>query len=48
MERPNIPPSSLERQILAAANYTFTVVFAFEMVVKVTNSAVLNDNTVEL
>ncbi|XP_018494325.1 voltage-dependent T-type calcium channel subunit alpha-1H [Galendromus occidentalis] len=35
MERPNIPPGSLERHILAAANYTFTVVFAFEMLVKV-------------
>ncbi|XP_064478455.1 voltage-dependent T-type calcium channel subunit alpha-1G-like isoform X2 [Ornithodoros turicata] len=35
MERPNIPPKSLEREVLIAANYTFTVVFAFEMLVKV-------------
>ncbi|EEC17907.1 voltage-gated calcium channel, putative, partial [Ixodes scapularis] len=35
MERPNIPPKSLERELLIAANYTFTVVFAFEMLVKV-------------
>lgn len=35
MERPNIPPRSLERELLIAANYTFTVVFAFEMLVKV-------------
>lgn len=35
MERPNIPPDSIERIFLATANYIFTVVFAIEMFVKV-------------
>ncbi|XP_055945337.1 voltage-dependent T-type calcium channel subunit alpha-1I-like [Argiope bruennichi] len=35
MERPTIPPGSLERNILTAANYVFTVVFAIEMFIKV-------------
>ncbi|XP_023238303.1 voltage-dependent T-type calcium channel subunit alpha-1H-like [Centruroides sculpturatus] len=35
MERPNIPPNSTERMILTATNYIFTVVFAFEMLIKV-------------
>ncbi|GFS67407.1 voltage-dependent T-type calcium channel subunit alpha-1H [Nephila pilipes] len=35
MERPTIPPGSLERSILTAANYVFTVVFAIEMFIKV-------------
>ncbi|GIX95914.1 voltage-dependent T-type calcium channel subunit alpha-1G [Caerostris extrusa] len=35
MERPTIPPGSLERTILTAANYMFTVVFAIEMFIKV-------------
>uniref|UniRef100_T1DC41 Voltage-dependent T-type calcium channel subunit alpha n=2 Tax=Entelegynae TaxID=74971 RepID=T1DC41_CUPSA len=35
MERPTIPPKSLERSILTAANYVFTVVFAIEMFIKV-------------
>ncbi|KFM76568.1 Voltage-dependent T-type calcium channel subunit alpha-1I, partial [Stegodyphus mimosarum] len=35
MERPTIPPGSLERNILTAANYMFTVVFAIEMFIKV-------------
>jgi len=36
MERPNIPPDSKERLFLSTANYVFTVVFALEMFVKVT------------
>ena len=35
MERPKIPAGSLERELLSAANYLFTVVFAFEMAMKV-------------
>ncbi|KAK8397955.1 hypothetical protein O3P69_003692 [Scylla paramamosain] len=35
MERPNIPPDSVERQVLKIFNYIFTVVFGVEMVVKV-------------
>ncbi|UYV83726.1 CACNA1G [Cordylochernes scorpioides] len=35
MERPNIPPNSLEREVLSSANYVFTVVFAIEMFIKV-------------
>ncbi|XP_022256274.1 voltage-dependent T-type calcium channel subunit alpha-1G-like [Limulus polyphemus] len=35
MERPNIPPDSLEREILTTANYIFTVVFSLEMTAKV-------------
>lgn len=35
MERPKIAPGSLERELLSAANYIFTVVFAFEMAMKV-------------
>lgn len=41
MERPNIPPDSTERLFLASANYVFTVVFAIEMFVKV-SQLVLN------
>ncbi|ELU02190.1 hypothetical protein CAPTEDRAFT_89566 [Capitella teleta] len=36
MERPDIPNNSLERQFLNIANYVFTVIFAIEMIVKVT------------
>ncbi len=35
MERPNIPPWSLERQILDILNHIFTVVFTIEMGLKV-------------
>ena len=35
MERPNIPPWSLERYILGVSNHVFTVVFALEMFMKV-------------
>ncbi|XP_074649472.1 voltage-dependent T-type calcium channel subunit alpha-1H-like [Tubulanus polymorphus] len=35
MERPSIPPRSAERVFLTMANYVFTVVFSFEMAVKV-------------
>nr|XP_045595060.1 voltage-dependent T-type calcium channel subunit alpha-1I-like [Procambarus clarkii] len=35
MERPNIPPDSVERQVLMIFNYIFTVVFGWEMIVKV-------------
>ncbi|XP_022257393.1 voltage-dependent T-type calcium channel subunit alpha-1G-like isoform X2 [Limulus polyphemus] len=35
IERPNIPPESIEREVLTAANYIFTIVFGLEMVVKV-------------
>ncbi|KAI1303751.1 Voltage-dependent T-type calcium channel subunit alpha-1H [Halotydeus destructor] len=35
MERPKIPPWSLEREFLTAANYVFTIVFALEMALKV-------------
>ncbi|XP_054719182.1 voltage-dependent T-type calcium channel subunit alpha-1H-like, partial [Uloborus diversus] len=35
MERPTIPPESWERVFLTSANYIFTIVFAFEMAVKV-------------
>lgn len=34
MERPNIPPWSMERYILNKCNHVFTVVFAVEMVLK--------------
>ena len=34
MERPNIPPWSLERYILRISNHVFTVVFALEMFMK--------------
>ena len=35
MERPKIPPWSAERELLNAANYVFTFVFALEMALKV-------------
>ncbi|XP_072152992.1 voltage-dependent T-type calcium channel subunit alpha-1G isoform X2 [Bemisia tabaci] len=35
MERPNIPPDSVERFFLSTANYVFTVVFGLEMFIKV-------------
>ncbi|KAG8180483.1 hypothetical protein JTE90_026642 [Oedothorax gibbosus] len=35
MERPTIPPGSMERTVLTAANYIFTIVFAIEMFIKV-------------
>ena len=35
MERPNIPPWSLERTVLDYANHVFTVVFGIEMLLKV-------------
>ncbi|CAM1312536.1 CACNA1G (predicted) [Pycnogonum litorale] len=35
MERPMIPPGSDERILLAVSNYSFTVIFAFEMFIKV-------------
>ncbi|KAL8568788.1 hypothetical protein ACOMHN_036972 [Nucella lapillus] len=35
MERPDIPPSSRERLFLTYGNYVFTVVFTFEMFIKV-------------
>lgn len=35
MERPKVPPWSLEREFLNAANYVFTIVFALEMAFKV-------------
>ena len=34
MERPNIPPWSLERKLLSYSNHVFTIVFAIEMVLK--------------
>ena len=35
MERPNIPPWSVERTMLDTANHVFTVVFGIEMYLKV-------------
>ena len=35
MERPNIPPWSIERKCLDGANHVFTVVFGIEMYLKV-------------
>ncbi|VDK72768.1 unnamed protein product [Litomosoides sigmodontis] len=35
MERPSIPPKSLERQFLTSAGYVFTVIFTIEMSMKV-------------
>ena len=35
MERPLIPPDSIERAILSFFNYVFTFVFAVEMLLKV-------------
>jgi voltage-dependent calcium channel T type alpha-1G len=35
MERPLIPPDSLERAFLSLSNYVFTFVFAIEMMLKV-------------
>ena len=35
MERPQLAPNSMERELLMIANYVFTAVFAFEMAVKV-------------
>jgi len=37
MERPNIPPDSPEKLFLQSCNYIFSIVFAFEMFVKVLN-----------
>jgi voltage-dependent calcium channel T type alpha-1G len=36
MERPLIPPDSIERAFLSFSNYVFTFVFAVEMLLKVT------------
>ncbi|CAG0914902.1 unnamed protein product [Notodromas monacha] len=38
MERPTIPAESLERRLLTAANYGFTLAFGLEMLVKVVAS----------
>ncbi|CAH1136170.1 unnamed protein product [Ceutorhynchus assimilis] len=38
MERPNIPPESHEKLFLQSCNYIFSIVFAFEMFVKVVSS----------
>jgi voltage-dependent calcium channel T type alpha-1G len=35
MERPSIPPDSIERQFLSYSNYVFTLIFAIEMIIKV-------------
>lgn len=35
MERPDIPPHSMERHFLTLANHVFTAVFALEMLIKV-------------
>lgn len=35
MERPSIPPKSLERQFLTFVGYVFTVIFTIEMSMKV-------------
>lgn len=35
MERPSIPPKSLERQFLTFTGYVFTVIFTIEMSMKV-------------
>ncbi|VDN35707.1 unnamed protein product [Gongylonema pulchrum] len=35
MERPSIPPKSLERQFLSFTGYVFTVIFTIEMTMKV-------------
>ena len=35
MERPNIPPYSLERKILTNSNYFFSFIFTVEMCVKI-------------
>ena len=37
MERPNIPPWSVERKVLDSLNHVFTVVFGIEMYLKVSN-----------
>lgn len=42
MERPNIPPDSVERFFLSTANYVFTVVFGLEMFIKVRNLGATN------
>ncbi|ESO12678.1 hypothetical protein HELRODRAFT_148954, partial [Helobdella robusta] len=41
MERPDIPPDSIERLFLTTSNYVFTVIFAFEMLVKVSAKGML-------
>lgn len=48
MERPNIPPDSVERIFLSSANYIFTVVFAAEMFVKVRTIYTQHMNTENL
>lgn len=47
MERPNIPPDSKERSFLSTANYVFTVVFAAEMFIKVTNFIIYQKNRIK-
>lgn len=42
MERPNIPPDCAERLFLSTANYVFTAVFTFEMMLKVSVHNSLN------
>lgn len=44
MERPNIPPWSKERVFLVTANNVFTVVFAFEMLLKVVAAGMFYGN----
>lgn len=41
MERPNIPPHSVEKVFLKSCNYIFSVVFATEMFVKVKMSEIV-------
>ncbi|XP_050394777.1 voltage-dependent T-type calcium channel subunit alpha-1H [Patella vulgata] len=41
MERPDIPPDSVERQFLTYANYIFTTIFSAEMIVKVIAKGVI-------
>ncbi|KAK6035018.1 hypothetical protein COOONC_27474 [Cooperia oncophora] len=35
MERPSIPPHSLERKFLTFSGYVFTIIFSLEMAMKV-------------
>ncbi|KAH3871517.1 hypothetical protein DPMN_034720 [Dreissena polymorpha] len=44
MERPDIPPTSTEREILTISNHIFTVIFTIEMTIKVIAKGLLIGN----
>ncbi|CAK9290832.1 unnamed protein product [Gordionus sp. m RMFG-2023] len=41
MERPNIPPYSMERKFLTSSNYVFSIIYGIEMILKIISDGLL-------